>query len=202
MREIVVILSIFALIANGCSSREKFIIQTEDKYETIDGEQINVGQEIRTLRQSDSLPISVLTKIRVKGELQDFLREDLQYDNAGNNTIKKCFVFDNGKWVFVQEVYFKYRSDKQISSFHTKRVRQKEEERGRIYRYDNFARLIEDTEYECNNNVCDSTLKICYIYNTESLIHDSIVSYIWRDNEWSNKRTMGNNKRIEINASR
>ena len=189
------------MIVSSCNSREKYFIQTEERYEIIDGKQINVGQEIRTLRKSDSLPVSILTKIRVKGELKDFLREDLQYDSVGNNTIKKGFVFEGGKWFFVQEFYFNYRPDKKISSFHTRRIQQ-DEERGRVYRYDNLARLIEETDYKCYNNVCDSTLKMCYIYNTESLIHDSLASYIWKNHEWSNKHIMENKNQIEINASR
>ena len=72
-----------------------------------------VSQTIKTLRQTDSLPIAILTRVSNQSNdvrlkyltglskedgLQDYLLDSIYYDKIGNDTLKKslCILTKNG----------------------------------------------------------------------------------------------------------
>jgi len=166
------------LLTVSCNSdKKKYIIQTEDQYDTIDGKKQIVSQTIKTLRRTDSLPIAILTKVsnfnndtRLKyltglskeDGLQDYLLDSIYYDINGNDTLKKSFVHLDNSWQPTQTFYKKFRADKQISYFMTERPFKKDHyfKREIFYAYNNAGNILTETEVECHNeNDCDSILK-------------------------------------------
>lgn len=201
VRQFSTILLLTLLTVSCNSDKEKYIIQTEDQYETIDGKKQIVSQTIKTLRRTDSLPIAILTKVsnfnndtRLKyltglskeDGLQDYLLDSIYYDINGNDTLKKSFVHLDNSWQPTQTFYKKFGADKQISYFMTERTFKKDHyfKKEIFYAYNNAGNILTETEVECHKeNDCDSIFKKKYVYNeTEKL--DSTISYIWKNNEW------------------
>jgi hypothetical protein len=194
---------LLTLLTVSCNSdKEKYIIQTEDQYDTIDNKKEIVSQTIKTLRISDSLPIAILTKvsnynneIRLKyltglnkeDGLQEYLLDSLYYDNFGNDTLKKSFVQLDNNWQLAQTFYKKFRADNQVSYFMTERPFKKDYyfKKEIFYAYNNAGNILTETEVECRlKNECDSIFKKKYIYNVPGKL-DSTISYIWKNNEWT-----------------
>lgn len=202
MRQIITILILIILTASCNSDKQKFIIQTENQYDTIDGKKQIVSQTIKTLRMTDSLPISILTKvsnynndIRLKyltglGQddgLQDYLLDSIYYDNIGNDTLKKSFVHLDNNWQPAQTFYKKFTADKQVSYFMTERPFKKDHyfKKEIFYAYNNTGNILTETEVECHQiNDCDSIFKKKYIYSSTGKL-DSTIFYTWKNNEWT-----------------
>ena len=190
------------LLASSCiRDKDDFIIQTENQYETIDGEKQIVSQTIKTLRNSDSLPITILTKVSnyrndtrmkhltglTKEEgLQNYLLDSIYYDKTGNDTLKKAFVYLGNNWQPTQTFYKKFTVDKLVSYFMTERPFKKDHyfKKEIFYSYNDSGNILTETEVECNKkNECDSVFKEKYIYNSAGKL-DSTIVYVWKNNEW------------------
>ncbi|MEI8202321.1 MAG: hypothetical protein WCH34_04880 [Bacteroidota bacterium] len=208
MRQIITILFLTILTASCNSGKQKFIIQTENQYDTIEGKEQIVSQTIKKLRVTDSLPISILTKVsnynndtRLKyltglgkdDGLQDYMLDSIYYDSSGNDTLKKSFVHLDNNWQPVQTYYKKFTSDKQVSYFMTERPFKKDfySKKETFYVYDKNGKILTETEAECSlRNAgfsrcdCDSIFKTKYIYNTTGKL-DSTIYYTWTNNEWT-----------------
>lgn len=189
------------LIASCNTDKDKFIIQTEDQYDTIDGKKLIVLQTIKTLRNSDSLPITTLTKVsnysndvRMKyltgltkeDGLQDYLLDSVFYDEIGNDTLKKAFVHLDNNWQPTQTFYKKF-TNRRVSYFMTERPFKKDHyfKKEVFYAYNNAGKILTETEVECRlKNDCDSIFKTKYIYNSTGKL-DSTILYTWKENEWT-----------------
>jgi hypothetical protein len=191
----------------SCHSKRGIFIQTEDKYGTVDNKQQLVSQTIKTLRISDSLPIAILTKVSnynddirlktltglEKGDgLQDYLLDSFYYDEFGNDTFRKSFVYLNNKWQPAQTFYKKFRDDKQVSYFMTERPFKEDyySKRETFYSYSNDGKILTETDAECTvRNAgfsrcnCDSTFKKKYVYDAAGKL-DSVICFSWKNNEW------------------
>ncbi|GIL23893.1 MAG: hypothetical protein BroJett042_24060 [Bacteroidota bacterium] len=205
VRQFNIILFLTLLNVSCNLDKDKFIIQTENQYETIEGENQIVSQTIRTLRLTDSLPIAILTKvwnynsdIRLKyltglskeDGIQDYLLDSIYYDKVGNDTLKKSFVYLDKNWQPAQTFYKKFRADKQVSYFMTERPFKKNHyfKKEIFYLYNNAGSILTETEVECHQiDECDSIFKKQYIYNSTDKL-DSTISYIWKDGKWTEFR--------------
>lgn len=185
----------------SCSQKQNLIVQTDDKYEVIDGRKQIVAQTIKTLRKVDSLPIKIVTKIfnyeddiRIKYStglskqdgLQEYLMDSIFYDSKGNDTLKKSFVRLSNKWQPAQIFYKRFRFDNQVNYFMTERPFKKGTyfKKEIFYSYNDNAKLLKETEVECRQrNLCDSTFRRQYLYNSNGKL-DSTFSYIWRNGKW------------------
>lgn len=201
MRQLSTILLLTLLIASCNTDKDKFIIQTEDQYDTIDGKKLIVLQTIKTLRNSDSLPITTLIKVsnysndaRMKyltgltkeDGLQDYLLDSIFYDEIGNDTLKKAFVHLDNNWQPTQTFYKKF-TNRQVSYFMTERPFKKDHyfKKEVFYAYNNTGKILTETEVECRlKNDCDSIFKTKYIYNSTGKL-DSTILYTWKENEWT-----------------
>ena len=208
MRQIITILFLTILTASCNSDKQKFIIQTENQYDTIEGKKQIVSQTIKTLRMTDSLPISILTKVsnynndtRLKyltgigkdDGLQDYLLDSIFYDKIGNDTLKKSFVHLDNKWQPAQIFYKKFNPDKQLTYFMTVRPFKEDfySKKEIFYVYSEEGRILTETEAKCSlRNAgfsrcdCDSIFKTKYIYSTTGKL-DSRIYYTWKNNEWT-----------------
>lgn len=83
------------LILSCNRDKANFITRTENQYDTIDGNKVIVSQTIKVQRLSDSLPITILTKlsnysndtrlqyatgISKEDRLKDYLLDSIYYD--------------------------------------------------------------------------------------------------------------------------
>jgi hypothetical protein len=202
MRQFITILFLTLLTVSCNSDEEKLIIQTENQYDTIDGKNQIVSQLIKTLRMTDSLPISILTKvsnydndIRLKyltglskeNGLQDYLLDSIYYDKIGNDTLKKSFVRFEKNWQPAQTFHKKFTPDKQVSYFMTERPFKIDSyyKKEVFYVYNDAGKVLAEIEVECQKrNYCDSIFKKKYVYNETGRL-DSTISYIWKNNEWT-----------------
>lgn len=202
MRQVISIFLLTLLTPSCNSNKDKFIIQTEDQYETVDSKKQIVSQTVKTLRQSDSLPIAMLTKIfnynndiRInyltgltkKDGLQDYLLDSIYYDKLGNDTLKKAFVHLDNNWQPTQIFYKKFRADKQVSYFMTERPFQKDSyfKKEIFYTYNAKGNVLTESEIECRKRIdCDSIFKKEYVYYSTGNL-DSTISYIRKNNEWT-----------------
>ena len=205
LRQIITILFLIILTVSCSSDKLKFIIQSENQYDTIEGKKQVVSQTIKTLRVTDSLPISILTKVfnynndtRLKyltglgkeDGLQDYLLDSIYYDKVGNDTFKKSFIHHDNNWQSAQTFYKKFRADKQISYFMTERSFKKNHyfKKEIFYLYNNAGSILSETEVECHKkNECDSIFKRQYIYKSTGKL-DSTIYYIWKDGKWAELR--------------
>ena len=201
MRFKIVSMLLIFLIASCSVDENGFIVQSENQYEIINGKNILVGQVIRTLRISDSLPVAVLTKVsnyqndtRIqymtglteKDGIQNYLLDSLYYDETGNDTLKKSFVHQNKKWQPTQIFYKKFGKYNRVTYFMTERPYKKDRysKKEIFYSYNSDGNIATQTEFECLTITdCDSVFKERYIYDPTGEV-DSTVSYIWENNEW------------------
>lgn len=197
------ILLVLTILTVSCNTiKDDIIVNVEEQYDTIDGERQVVSQTLKTIRISDSLPIAILTKVSnynndsrlqhltgltKENGLHDYLLDSLYYDKLGNDTLKKSFVHIDNKWLLAQVSYKKFRSDNQVSYFMTERSLQKESyfKKEIFYSYNTEGSIITETEVECHLQTdCDSIFKKKYIYAPFGKLN-STVSYIWKNNEWT-----------------
>ena len=200
-RQIAILL--ITLLTISCNvNKDDFITKTEEQYETTEGREQIVSQTITTLRVSDSLPISILTKVSnysndyrlqyltelsKENELQDYLLDSIYYDKFANDTLKKSFVYLDNRWQLTQIFHKKFRADKQVSYFMTERPFEKDSyfKKEIFYAYNSLGKVSTETEVECFQKTdCDSIFKKKYIYDVTGKL-DSIISYIWINDEWS-----------------
>jgi hypothetical protein len=186
----------------SCDSNKKTFIKTEDQYDTIDGKKQIVSQIVKTLRKTDSLPITILTKVSNQNNdvrlkyltglskedgLQDYLLDSIYYDQIGNDTFIKSFVHLDNNWQLAQTFFKKFTADKQVSYFMTERPFNKDHyfKKEIYYTYNKAGNILTETEVECYlRNDCDSTFKKKYIYYSNGKL-DSTIFYTWKNNEWS-----------------
>lgn len=208
MRQIITLIFLTILTVSCNSGKQRFIIQTENQYDTIEGKKQIVLQTIKTLRVMDSLPISILTQVsnynndtRIKhltglGKdegLQDYMLDSIYYDSSGNDTLKKSYLHLDNNWQQVQTFYKKFNSDKQVSYFMTERPFKKDfySKNETFYIYDKNGKILTETKAECSlRNAgftrcnCDSLFKTKYIYNKTGQL-DKTLFYVWEKNEWT-----------------
>jgi hypothetical protein len=202
MKRISTIILFAVLTLPSCSQKPNSITQIENKHEIVDGKKQIVGQTIKTLRQGDSLPIKVITKIfnyendlRLKyttglskeDGLQEYLMDSIFYDNNGNDTMKKSFVRLSNNWQPTQIFYNRFRSDNKVDYFMTERPFKQGYyfKKEIFYTYYDKGNLFTETEVECRQrNVCDSTFKRKYFYNSSGKL-DSTLLYSWRHSSWT-----------------
>ena len=194
---------LITLLTISCNmNKGDFITKIEEQYETIEGREQIASQTITTLRVSDSLPISILTKVsnysndyRVQyltelskeNELQDYLQDSIYYDKFANDTLKKSFVYLDNRWQLTQIFHKKFRADKQVSYFMTERPFEKNSyfKKEIFYTYNSSGKVLTETEVECLQRTdCDSIFKKEYVYDVTGKL-DSTNSYIWINDEWS-----------------
>jgi len=202
MKRQIAILLITLLTISCNMNKGDFITKIEEQYETIEGREQIVSQTITTLRVSDSLPISVLTKVSnysndyrlqyltelsKENELQDYLQDSIYYDKFANDTLKKSFVYLDNRWQLTQIFHKKFRADKQVSYFMTERPFEKNSyfKKEIFYTYNSSGKVLTETEVECLQRTdCDSIFKKEYVYDVTGKL-DSTISYIWINDEWS-----------------
>ena len=202
MRHIITILFLTILTVSCNSDEQKFINQTENQYDTIEGKKQVVLQTVKTLRISDSLPIAILTKVsnynndtqlkyltglNKEDGLQDYLLDSIYYDKNGNDTLKKSFVHLDNNWQPSQTFFKKFTADKQVSYFMTERPFKKDHyfKKEIFYAYNKTGNILTETEVECHQrNECDSIFKKKYIYSSMGEL-DSTIFYTWKNNEWT-----------------
>lgn len=190
------------LILSCNRDKANFITRTENQYDTIDGNKVIVSQTIKVQRLSDSLPITILTKlsnysndtrlqyatgISKEDGLKDYLLDSIYYDKFGNDTLKRAFVHLDNNWYPTQIFYKQFRGDKQVNYFMTERPFKKNHyfKKEIFYSYNNDGNLATETEAECHlRNECDSIFKKRYIYSLAGKL-DSTVSYVWENKAWS-----------------
>lgn len=205
-----------ALLITNCNSSEVpkgFFIETENRYDTINGKAELSGQILRLRRNSDSLvftemlkvnnynddyKILLITGISKKDGLKEFLLDSIFYDNQKNDTLKRSYVFRNDNWELTQYFFKSFRQDNQIEYFKTERPNDSIKYRKEIfYTYDRLNRLTAETEYECRiHSTCDSTYKKLYFFNSENKI-DSTQYYIWQNTNWIYRQTFVKTKKTE-----
>ena len=196
-----IFLLLFFLTVSCNTDKDNFFVQTEDQYKTIDGKKQIVSQTLKTLRVSDSLPMTILSKISnfnndtrlhyltgltKEDGLQNYLLDSLFYDNFGNDTLKKSYIYFSKKWQPIQFSYKKFRSDRNISYFMTERSFNNDHyfKKEIFYTYNLKGKVLTETEVECQQKTnCDSISKKLYIYNLTGKL-DSTVLFIWKNNEW------------------
>jgi hypothetical protein len=192
---------LLTVLTFSCNTdKNKFIVLTDDQYKKIDEKNIIVFQVKRTLRASDSLPVSTLTKVfnynndtqthyltglRKEDGLQDYLLDSVYYDSMGNDTLTRMFIYLNNRWQPIQIFRRKFRPDNQIVYFLSERPYQKGKyyKKETNYRYNTAGRKVIQAEFECFNESCDSIYKKEYVYNLAGHL-DSTISYQWENNEW------------------
>jgi len=202
VRHIITILFLTILTVSCNSDEQKFINQTENQYDTIEGKKQVVLQTVKTLRISDSLPIAILTKVsnynndtqlkyltglNKEDGLQDYLLDSIYYDKNGNDTLKKSFVHLDNNWQPSQTFFKKFTADKQVSYFMTERPFKKDHyfKKEIFYAYNKTGNILTETEVECHQrNECDSIFKKKYIYSSMGEL-DSTIFYTWKNNEWT-----------------
>jgi hypothetical protein len=197
-----------ALLITCCNSSKVpkgFFLETENRYDTINGKAELSGQILRLRRNSDSLvftemvkvnnynddyKVFLMTGIAKKDGLKEFLLDSIFYDNQKNDTLKRSYVFRNDHWKLTQYIFKSFRHGNQIEYFKTERPNDSIKYRKEIiYTYDSLNRLTVETEYECpGHSTCDSTYKKLYFLNSNNKI-DSTQYYKWQNNNWIYRRT-------------
>ena len=201
MRQLYQILFFFLLTSSGCAQKNNFIEKVDNKYEVVDEKKQLVGQIVKQLRQKDSLPVTILTKVfnyeddtrlkyltgfSKKDGLQPYLVDSIFYDLNGNDTMTKSFARLNNAWQPIQLFYKRFRSDNKVDYFMTERSFKKDYyfKKEIFYLYNDNGKLLSETEAECRQrNNCDSTFKKQYIYSENGKV-DSIISFSWKNNSW------------------
>ena len=197
-----IILVVLASLVFACNEdNNRFIIQTKDQYDTINGENRLVAQIIKTLRVSDSLPIVILTRVSnyhndirarhltgltEEDGIQNYLMDSVYYDGRGNDTLKQSFVYLHEEWQSTQVFHKRFREDGQVSYFMTERPYKKDHyfKQEIFYSYNNDGSISTETEVECFTKTdCDSVFREEFIYNFVGDI-DSTVLYLWEDGRW------------------
>jgi hypothetical protein len=198
---------IVLLITNCNSSKvpKGYFVETENRYDTINGKAELSGQILRLRRSSDSLvftetvkvnnynddyKIFLMTGIAKKDGLKEFSLDSIFYDNKKNDTLKRSYIFRNDCWKLTQYFFKSFRQDNQIEYFKTERPNDSAKYRKEIfYAYDILNRLTVETEYECPKySTCDSTYRKLYFRNSDNKI-DSTQYYIWQNANWIYRRT-------------
>jgi hypothetical protein len=174
-------------------------METENKYDSSDGQKLISGQIVRTYRSSDKKQISELKRIinynddikiksmtglSKKDGLSDYLLDSMFYDGSGNMIMQKTYVKTKGKWI--QRQYFKrsYSGDIQPKYSKAEANDKKPVSKDVYYRYNDQGWLLSETEVECvGNGRCDSSLKKQYFYNSSGK-RESAKSFVWTDRKW------------------
>lgn len=192
---------VFTLLSfNASISAQKTYVETENRYDSSQGQKLISGQIVRTFRSSDKKLVSELKKIinynddikvrlmtglSKKDGLSDYLLDSMFYDGSGNMIMQKTYVKAKGKWIKKQYYKKTYTYDIQPAYSKTAKPTDKAGSSKEIfYRYNDQGWLISETEVECTDNGrCDSLLKKQYYYNSAGK-QESAKSFIWTERKW------------------
>lgn len=203
MRKNLLFLLVFLSSCNF--AEDGYYTKTTTKNELVDNKPVVVSEKIETFRMSDHKRTAVLTKVfnydddikiktltglTKKDGLQNYLLDSIFYDKMGNDSLKKCFVFIDKQWQLTQIFIQKFDQNNKIIFYMTERPFSGMQyyKKEIYYKYNSFGKILSETEFECNQNTCDSIFKKEYIYNSENKLEKQIF-YTGKKGTWKEFKT-------------